>query len=280
MRQTFADEIVNAGYGLHPETVVISMASEYLPEREMASEFTICQPIFDYCFVQMTIDNKAVSGAWFGRLDSPDFVYWIQFFTKSSSHPGTIGYIPTPLHVTFDEGMIVSLKDSPLDFAPPSQSFAGVMFKDGVDGRKAAFGAVMYAFYLMHQKTEVELVTPSRQVSRQIERKTGKKPSPYFEIKVDPTKPQKRYTSHNKVGQKRDAHIVRGNFATYTDEAPLFGKYTGTFFRPSHARGITGDTPKPKNYRIVLPEEIQQTSDILRIKQKSRDNVVTLERGW
>jgi hypothetical protein len=32
-------------------------------------------------------------------------------------------------------------------------------------------------------------------------------------------------------------HMVRGHFATYTGEAPLFGKYTGTFWRPWHLAG-------------------------------------------
>jgi hypothetical protein len=32
-------------------------------------------------------------------------------------------------------------------------------------------------------------------------------------------------------------HMVRGHFATYTREAPLFGKYTGTFWKPWHLAG-------------------------------------------
>jgi hypothetical protein len=32
-------------------------------------------------------------------------------------------------------------------------------------------------------------------------------------------------------------HLVRGHFSTYTDERKLFGKYTGTFWIPAHARG-------------------------------------------
>lgn len=32
-------------------------------------------------------------------------------------------------------------------------------------------------------------------------------------------------------------HICRGNFAHYTADNPLFGKYEGTFWRPAHVRG-------------------------------------------
>ena len=32
-------------------------------------------------------------------------------------------------------------------------------------------------------------------------------------------------------------HTVRGHFATYTPEAPLFGKLVGTYWRPWHLSG-------------------------------------------
>ena len=32
-------------------------------------------------------------------------------------------------------------------------------------------------------------------------------------------------------------HTVRGHFAHYTADAPLFGKYVGTWWRPWHVRG-------------------------------------------
>ena len=256
MRQTFADEIINAGYDLHPETVVITLKSEYLSPNDLASEFTQCQPIFDFCFVQITSMGKIASGAFIGKFNDPNR-FFVQMFMKRD-YSDLIGYFSTPLYLTFEDGMIAKTEDSPVDFSPPGDLFSPIGFPsdfDG-DGRKIVLGATMYAFYLMHQRAEVELITPSRQVSRQVKRKTGKKPSPHFEIKVSPQKTQKRYIKSGKSRQKRDAHIVRGHFATYTDNNPLFGKYTGTYWRPSHARGIKeGDKPSPKNYRIVMPEE-------------------------
>src|SRR6185295_16034927 len=38
-------------------------------------------------------------------------------------------------------------------------------------------------------------------------------------------------------GSHARAHWVRGHFAHYTAEAPLFGKYTGQFWHPAHVRG-------------------------------------------
>ena len=39
------------------------------------------------------------------------------------------------------------------------------------------------------------------------------------------------------VGIQKAFHICRGHFKTYTEEAPLFGKFVGTVFCPAHAKG-------------------------------------------
>jgi hypothetical protein len=45
----------------------------------------------------------------------------------------------------------------------------------------------------------------------------------------------------------RALHICRGNFATYDEEKPLFGKYSGTFWRPQHFR-------EDKNFGRIIKE--------------------------
>jgi len=42
-------------------------------------------------------------------------------------------------------------------------------------------------------------------------------------------------SAHN--GLKKALHICRGHFATYTADRPLFGKITGTVWKPMHTRG-------------------------------------------
>jgi hypothetical protein len=44
-------------------------------------------------------------------------------------------------------------------------------------------------------------------------------------------------TESNSEATQRALHVCRGHFATYTDEAPLFGKHVGQFWIPDHARG-------------------------------------------
>lgn len=45
-------------------------------------------------------------------------------------------------------------------------------------------------------------------------------------------------------------HKVRGHFATYSEAAPLFGKYTGTFWKPWHARGAKSNGIIVSDYEV------------------------------
>ena len=49
---------------------------------------------------------------------------------------------------------------------------------------------------------------------------------------------------------KKRLHIVRGHFATYTKEKPLFGKYDGTFWKTSHTRGSSDVGEIRKDYSV------------------------------
>jgi hypothetical protein len=52
------------------------------------------------------------------------------------------------------------------------------------------------------------------------------------------------------VGLKRALHICRGHFATYSEDRPLFGKYTGQFWKPSHVRGAAEFGLIQKDYNV------------------------------
>jgi len=51
-------------------------------------------------------------------------------------------------------------------------------------------------------------------------------------------------------GQEKPKHICRGKFAHYTEEKKLFGKYTGTFWRPMHIRGSANHGIVGKDYAM------------------------------
>lgn len=252
MRQTFADEIINAGYGLHPETVVFKVNSSSNAGFRLDHDKSI--PPFDNCFIE--IEGKKHDQSTLGVCINRAETAWIaQIFGTHDYDQSTILVFPKLLNLEYTDGYLTDAWYSPVDIVPPLENF-----KPGLTEKIAndIFYLGMYGFSLLHQQHEIELVDYPRNVKRFTERKTGKKPSPYFEIKIDPSKPEKRYTSSKKTGRSKNAHIVRGHFATYTDDAPLFGKYTGTYWRPAHARGVTdGQQPDPKHYRIVLPNKEQ-----------------------
>lgn len=51
-------------------------------------------------------------------------------------------------------------------------------------------------------------------------------------------------------GIRKSLHICRGHFARYTDDRPLFGRVTGTFWRPSHVRGSVRNGTVTKDYAV------------------------------
>lgn len=57
------------------------------------------------------------------------------------------------------------------------------------------------------------------------------------------------------VGESCNAkHVCRGNFAHYTEEKKLFGKYVGMFWRPMHIRGNAKHGIVGKEYAMEPPQ--------------------------
>lgn len=102
---------------------------------------------------------------------------------------------------------------------------------------------ILFAMALLNVKNIGTAPVPiSRGARKQVARKHGVElhdvPSEYRILTLSPFKPD---LTHG--GMKLDhanakrLHLVRGHFATYGDHNKLFGKYTGTFWVPTHARG-------------------------------------------
>jgi hypothetical protein len=91
---------------------------------------------------------------------------------------------------------------------------------------------------------------PSRQVRRAAERK-GEPAYSFHTIDIQPaTRVLREEGEVTKNGLAKALHICRGHFAHYTTEKPLFGKYTGTFYRPMHVRGSAEQGIVGKDYRV------------------------------
>lgn len=114
----------------------------------------------------------------------------------------------------------------------------------------------LFAFSLLHCKNvRIEDIP----VPPKVAAKRAKKGIPqitYKTLVVDGMREQvRRERDADPEGEqntvKRALHICRGHFATYTTDAPLFGRITGTFWKPMHVRGSASAGEVRKDYRVV-----------------------------
>lgn len=100
----------------------------------------------------------------------------------------------------------------------------------------------------------IELVDhqPDPIISRQYQQHFGQPLTTYKTLRIKPI--GKRYESNTESKEYQGLmplHLRRGNFAHYTEDAPLFGKYTGTFWRPATAVGESKNGIVVKDYEIT-----------------------------
>jgi hypothetical protein len=138
---------------------------------------------------------------------------------------------------------------------PPEMLIPGVDYNPLVQlATFIPFG--LFAIKALHDRCEVELVKPSRQVRRAMERKEGITPQLHYILKINTPTPQKRYVKPaelkpeqtEKPGVRR--HDVRGHFHFYTKEKPLFGRIAGAVWIPPHKRGKEAAGEVKKDYLI------------------------------
>jgi hypothetical protein len=99
-----------------------------------------------------------------------------------------------------------------------------------------------------------ERVLPTRQQRRMYERRGEPIPNEHRIIVKVPGKGTHTLAGPRRPGEAQiPAHMVRGHFAEYTEERPLFGKYSGRFWIPAHVRGV-GDA-QPREY-VVKPSGV------------------------
>lgn len=109
--------------------------------------------------------------------------------------------------------------------------------------------AVLHAVNLLHCKN-IELVDEplTRQQRRLKERKAR---TIYKVLAIKEGDKSYRYLDHGHDGSKKALHLCRGHFRTYTDDAPLFGRVTGTFWIPAHVKGNKQYGEVVKDYKVI-----------------------------
>jgi len=118
------------------------------------------------------------------------------------------------------------------------------------------FTPFAFALSLMNCKN-VHLVDDQRVLIRNQRRRMERNDQPILTYKWLHIKQlQKKVDTdieHQKTGRHNRLHFVRAHWATYTADAPLFGKYQGVFFKPSHVKGSLSAGVALKNYTVDAP---------------------------
>lgn len=99
---------------------------------------------------------------------------------------------------------------------------------------------ILKTLSVLHQKTYVEHITPTRQLRRMHERKHKKQLADYYILSVQPVQQiadMDDVARPVKPAGRRRAHVVRGHFKYYSPERPLFGRYSGMIWVEDHERG-------------------------------------------
>jgi len=112
---------------------------------------------------------------------------------------------------------------------------------------------VLVAISLMHCKN-IELV--NKPITRAMKRRVKRTGEPLVVEKVLVIEPFKRKVINESTGEQSGLtlamHICRGHFREYSEEKPLFGKYSGKYWIPQHARGNKESGEIDKEYKVDL----------------------------
>lgn len=136
-----------------------------------------------------------------------------------------------------------------------TQAVSGGLMEDLSAGVGSMLIIALLAISFMHCKNTVLTATdPPREFNRE-RKKAGLKPFVRFHtIDIEPMKRVLRTEGRvETVGLRKALHIVRGHFATYSEDRPLFGKVAGTFWVPAHVRGSLDGGAVVSDYRVGAP---------------------------
>jgi hypothetical protein len=115
-------------------------------------------------------------------------------------------------------------------------------------------GAAMLAVSFMHCKNvDVIEVTPPAALSRKHQRHHGRPLARYYVLEIAAMRGAMNADgAAREQGLRQALHICRGHFKTFSPDAPLFGRLSGTYWWASHVRGDEAEGRVEKDYRVVV----------------------------
>lgn len=156
------------------------------------------------------------------------------------------------LHVARDGALLTDPSKTQIEV----QGQAG-RFVVGAEGVVVHVPYSLTTLSTLHKRCPIDLVSPTRQQRRKAQRAIGAKDiTDYYLLKVRRNETPSTFESIGKPAKnsKRRAHIVRGHFRYYTEEAPLFGHTTGMVWTSQYDKGDDTVGKINKDYFIEADE--------------------------
>ena len=109
----------------------------------------------------------------------------------------------------------------------------------------------------MHCKNvNLQTINPGNTISRKHRKEHGRDFVRYHVLQIEPMRQIIESYRKQSDGNFRNAlHICRGHFKTFTPDAPLLGRHTGTYWWTPQVRGSHGSGLVLKDYRVNAPSE-------------------------
>lgn len=185
---------------------------------------------------------------------------WAVAATLAMRQPDGVLVYPIAMH-RFDVLPSGKAVDEGILSVPPSiaKQF-GEIYQDAETGVRFAINAMSTYFFpvylavsFCHCKNVLRIENSLGRHERRHEERAGRAFVRYYTLEINPMREViRREGGEAEVGTKKAMHIVRGHFATYSQEHPLFGRYSGTFWKPMHVRGDITKGIASKDY-VVQP---------------------------
>lgn len=91
---------------------------------------------------------------------------------------------------------------------------------------------------------------------RRLAARRGVKEAQFKTLIIEPMKQTLQTVgSIDQHGLKKALHICRGHFAHYSEDKPLFGKYSGQFWKAAHVRGSADAGTVYKDYKVKASKD-------------------------
>lgn len=221
------------------------------------------RPIYRDCFIEFTIPKKAVEDLWgwseklrigvgflLGPCDDDEI--------KDGEEYGYSGNVAV---FWTDEPPYIPFFERQLDLTKTDDGRYEIHLESIIEYQDENFAdwcihIALWTFAFLNCRN-VGLIEhkPDTETSKAYQRNFGKPLTYYKTLRVKPIgKDSNKETQAKEYQALMPFHFRRGNFATYTDDAPLFGKFTGTFWRPATVVGEEKRGVVVKDYEVLAPE--------------------------